>query len=152
MLLGAWLRRNISLLGIKTKTKNILPLIFITGIFYMFLKLFRRSGVEVLGFIHIGIGLLTICLAMEIILWGAAYEDKLKDFFEKHPKMSLIVKNLSAITLAVYLFMGLDDRIIMQTVKEYLSFPLSYIINMAISLVGAYVITTIDKKLHALKK
>ncbi len=152
MLIGAWIRRNFPELVQKIKTKKMLPAILLTGVLYLVLKFLRRNGIEILGLIHLGIGLLTICLATEIILWGGAYEKRLKLMFEKHSGISCIVRKLSEITLAVYLFMGLNDRVIMYAIKDLLPFPFSYLLNMAISLVGAYAITTIDKRLHKLKR
>lgn len=153
MLLGAWLRKNFMTLTKKVKTKNyMVPLIFLTGFSYMALKLLKRKGIEIIGLVHLGIGLSTIFLAMEIILWGGTYEDNLKVFCEKYPKIYSIIQKLSLSTLAVYLLMGLDDRIIMKKIKECFPFPFSYVINMAISFFAAYIITVIDKKFHQHKK
>lgn len=152
MLLGAWIRKDFTALTEKGKTKKAIPLFCLTGIIYTVLKLLRKKGIEAFGFIHLGIGVSTVLLASEIIVWGGKYEDNLKIFFEKHPQIYFVIQKLSMITLAVYLLMGFNNRIIMKGFKEHFSFPFSYMINLAVSLLGAYIITVVDKKLHELKK
>ncbi len=151
MLAGAWIRKNFESLTENAQTKKMLPLTLLTGFLYVALKLLRGKGIEVLGVIHLGIGILTIFLSMEIIVWGGTYEDSLKAFFEKHTISHCIIHKLSMVTLALYLLMGLNNRIIMRSVKECFLFPFSYMVNMAISLFCAYIITVIDKKFHELK-
>ena len=148
MMCGAWIRRNFHIFSNKIKGKKLVFGITLCGVFYLILKLLRGRNIETFGLIHLSIGMLTICLAMGILLLGILHEDNLNYFFLSHTKLYQIIKKLSEITLAVYLIMGLNDRIIMQAIKKIFPFPISYVVNMSVSLFIAYIITLVDLKLR----
>lgn len=151
MMCGAWLRRNFHVFPGKIGGKKLVVGIVLCGAAYIVLKLLRGKGIEVFGLIHLCVGGLTVCLAMGGLLLGGLYENNLRYFFQKHQKLYQIIKKLSEITLAVYLIMGLNDRIIMRAVKKTFSFPASYMVNLLISLLTAYIITFVDLRLRKRK-
>ncbi len=154
MLIGAYIRKRLTdILNRASDDKGqMIGMILLSGMMYVVLKLLRGRGLEVGGVIHLGIGILTIMIAAGILIIGCSYEDKIKNCLEVHRNIRYAIKTLSEVTLAVYLVMGFDDRIIMKQIGALSTFPLSYFIDLSISFLLAYVITAIDKKLqHAMK-
>lgn len=151
MLTGAYIRRKLPdiLNRASNKQAQIVSITFLFGMMYVALKLLRGKGIEVGGVIHLGIGILTIMTAAGALILGCLYESNLKDQLERHRCIHYIIKNLSEVTLAVYLLMGFHDRIIMKWLGGVFIFPMSYIVDLIVSFLLAYIITIIDKRLHS---
>ena len=149
MLIGAEIRRETDSI---TERRNLSAGLlgcagFFTGL-YCVLKLLRMKGVEVLGLIHLGIGITTILVGVSVLLWGIANDSLLKVLFSGHVKLWKCICAVSGMTMAVYLTMGFNDRILMKQFLQYVPFPLSYILDLLASMLIAYFLTLLDSAMH----
>lgn len=123
-----------------------LGLVLCGGI-YLVLKLLRKQKIEMGGFIHLGIGICTIFVALNLLFALYAQEAKISKYLCDKTKIRWVIRTLSSITLSVYLVQGFADRII---VKAFLGmkFPISYILDIIIVLAIAFLITELDNYIH----
>lgn len=144
MLAGALIRNSWQKTG-KVKWYHAV----ITYLSYFVLKLMRAKEMELFGLIHCCIGCMTIGGAAQILILGCRSQERMEKYFEKHQKLYDLVKKISQCTLAVYLLTVFHHRVLMRMIMGVTVFPVSYIVNLALSLGLAYFITISEEKLKS---
>lgn len=154
MLLGSILRRYFMAHKLENNADSIRLLegTLLSCIIYCILKLLRARGYEFFGIIHVGIGIMTICIAALLISWGYINNEKLLSFSNKHEKIWQIVKWISSVTLSVYIIQGFNNYALMNYLVENVSFPFSYIICLVIVFMMAIFTTKLDGQFQRLLK
>jgi peptidoglycan/LPS O-acetylase OafA/YrhL len=146
MLVGGLIYQNFEKIRKRALELKMSAFLFaiVTGVIYVLLKLIYAKAPWHSSLIHLSIGIATVILASEMMILGCSYEKYVKAFSDKHKVIYRFIRVISQSTLAVYLLMGLDDRIIMWKIRGILPFPLSYVVDLLISIILAYAVTRLD--------
>ncbi len=150
MIIGCFLKKYKALyenLDRKSKIVTLVGLIF-TFVFYIILKLLLAKRIECFGVIHLCIGVCTILVACLLIILGCSMEHSLFLWTQKHQVSYNIINYLANATLQVYLVQGFADRILLVNIKQYVVFPLSYIICLFSVLILAVAISIFETKIR----
>ena len=114
------------------------------AVVYCVLKLLRARGAELYGLIFLGVGIAAVSLSAAILLWGLIREKSLAQLCKKFPQAWQGVRWLSKVTLAVYLTNVFCDRLLTRLLLSKFRFPISYVLNLVITILIASVATMMN--------
>lgn len=151
ILIGCELHRSIMILYYeKIKNSFFGGCTVATAGVYCILKLLRSRGIECYGLTLLGVGITTILLAYVILLWGLARNKELMELFVRTPWASHCVLWVSEATLAIYLINVMYDRFLTRLMMSSFRFPVSYVLNLVITILVARLVTILNNHVSKL--
>lgn len=115
---------------------------------YVGLKLLKNRSITFYGLTHLGIGVMTVIIAILLLSIGYVNDDRLKHFSGKHTCIYKFVLMISRATLSAYLVQSFGNRLLFRFVGSTLKFPLSYITGVVLVLAIACVLTWLEAKIR----